>query len=282
MTNSYPELTSYQFASNRPVDGIDIDGKEWAQSVKVNMNSTTIQIETDFIEKVNVINQSTIVTDPNVIKAKAELYKVANENKFKGDFTYYLGSIIIKLKYKTDVVLDFTQPSADAHGELAFDDRKTVKTSTSTQTFKAGIISNTTTTTTVTTEDYVAGITDGQINDFKISIGITKDGNIVSNDDFTLTSQHENGHSAGLNHPFKLSMFEKKLMPELNQGDKLSKPDVIKNNLMNSADNPDPALRNNYGSELTPAQLNVMSQKIKLLGANDPADLKLKPAPKSN
>ncbi len=29
LTQEYPELTPYQFASNRPIDGIDIDGLEW-------------------------------------------------------------------------------------------------------------------------------------------------------------------------------------------------------------------------------------------------------------
>ncbi len=29
ITNKYPELTPYQFASNRPIDGIDLDGLEW-------------------------------------------------------------------------------------------------------------------------------------------------------------------------------------------------------------------------------------------------------------
>ncbi|WP_044219549.1 RHS repeat-associated core domain-containing protein [Chitinophaga pinensis] len=29
LTQKYPELTPYQFASNRPIDGIDIDGLEW-------------------------------------------------------------------------------------------------------------------------------------------------------------------------------------------------------------------------------------------------------------
>src|SRR5205085_11940688 len=37
ISKSYPELTPYQFASNRPIDGIDLDGLEyksaadWAQ-----------------------------------------------------------------------------------------------------------------------------------------------------------------------------------------------------------------------------------------------------------
>lgn len=35
LTKKYPELTPYQFASNRPIDGVDLDGKEYC-------NSTTI------------------------------------------------------------------------------------------------------------------------------------------------------------------------------------------------------------------------------------------------
>ena len=30
LTKKYPELTPYQFASNRPIQGIDRDGKEFA------------------------------------------------------------------------------------------------------------------------------------------------------------------------------------------------------------------------------------------------------------
>ena len=32
ITNMYPELTPYQFASNRPIDGIDQDGLEWVEA----------------------------------------------------------------------------------------------------------------------------------------------------------------------------------------------------------------------------------------------------------
>jgi RHS repeat-associated protein len=30
ITEGYPELTPYQFGSNRPIDGVDLDGLEWA------------------------------------------------------------------------------------------------------------------------------------------------------------------------------------------------------------------------------------------------------------
>ncbi len=31
LTDKYPELTPYQFASNRPIDGVDLDGLEWSK-----------------------------------------------------------------------------------------------------------------------------------------------------------------------------------------------------------------------------------------------------------
>ncbi|RDC58435.1 hypothetical protein DU508_00050 [Pedobacter chinensis] len=36
ITASYPELTPYQFASNRPIDGVDLDGLEWAFNAYAN------------------------------------------------------------------------------------------------------------------------------------------------------------------------------------------------------------------------------------------------------
>ncbi len=38
LTNKYPELTPYQYASNRPVDGIDRDGLEWTLTGTVQRN----------------------------------------------------------------------------------------------------------------------------------------------------------------------------------------------------------------------------------------------------
>lgn len=34
LTKEYPELTPYQFASNRPIDGVDLDGEEWKSEHK--------------------------------------------------------------------------------------------------------------------------------------------------------------------------------------------------------------------------------------------------------
>jgi RHS repeat-associated protein len=47
ITNSYPHLTPYQFASNRPIDGIDLDGLEYiTYIITVESETGVIKIET--------------------------------------------------------------------------------------------------------------------------------------------------------------------------------------------------------------------------------------------
>lgn len=58
----YPELTPYQFASNRPIDGIDLDGLEYDDSkLKILKESETnhIKITGQIDVKIKVINLST-------------------------------------------------------------------------------------------------------------------------------------------------------------------------------------------------------------------------------
>jgi RHS repeat-associated protein len=56
ITKKYPELTPYQFASNRPIDGVDLDGLEYATFrifVDQNNNVTKITVTTDYQLKNN-------------------------------------------------------------------------------------------------------------------------------------------------------------------------------------------------------------------------------------
>ena len=56
LTKKYPELTPYQFASNRPIDGIDLDGLEYATFniyVDKNQKVTKITVTTDYELKKN-------------------------------------------------------------------------------------------------------------------------------------------------------------------------------------------------------------------------------------
>lgn len=49
ITMQYPELTPYQFASNRPIDGIDQDGLEWELSTEATRLKQRAQLEIDVV-----------------------------------------------------------------------------------------------------------------------------------------------------------------------------------------------------------------------------------------
>jgi RHS repeat-associated protein len=277
ITASYPMLTPYQFASNRPIDGSDLDGKEWAQETVFKTEKGKLVVENQMTVKVKVENKSTIVTDANIIQAKAELFKSALEEKFSGEFTESIFGIPFTTRYKTEVILDYSATSPDdlpSIGHLIFDDR------TSTKTVTTSISGNITTTTTKIIS--TAGDTRGLVNQFTIRIGITMDETIVSDNNLFPTYQHEAGHSAGLNHPWKLSDVEKKYVSQLNQNS-IPPPDVskVKKNLMNSAENPDPLYNANRGSEILPAQMGVMNKIIKEKSYYSPSELKSKDKPQN-
>lgn len=46
LTRSYPQLTPYQFASNRPIDGIDLDGLEYLDADNANLNFFNVKLST--------------------------------------------------------------------------------------------------------------------------------------------------------------------------------------------------------------------------------------------
>jgi RHS repeat-associated protein len=66
ITAKYPELTPYQFASNRPIDGIDMDGLEYLDAKNPNIES--VKENTDFTYEVKLDEKHTIhnVTKENI------------------------------------------------------------------------------------------------------------------------------------------------------------------------------------------------------------------------
>ena len=258
LTAKYPELTPYQFASNRPIDGVDLDGTEWASQSEYIFDFMTGQpyIKTTNYVKIKVINESKIVTNPDIIKAKAELVARSIEKTMSTTI-----QVPLKLPdevFVTKVILDFTAPTPDdlpTIGRLTFDDRTSVTTT--------NIITSNGLTTTTTATSSVPGETKGAIANFTIKIGITMDGNMVNDKDLENTSGHEGAHSAGINHPWELSDNEKQLTPNLNQNDPIlrNKSD-IHNNMMNSAENPNPSFRRNSGNTILPGQIKAASEKI--------------------
>jgi RHS repeat-associated protein len=276
MTSTYPMLTPYQFASNRPIDGSDLDGNEWTIETTTSNAGTPQQTVTNIlILRVKVENQSKIVTDAAVIKAKAEVYKKAIEEKFKTETTEMIGTISTKVIYKTEVILDYNAPSADdpgSIGHLIFDDRKSITTTTvegeipidKNAAGSSTTISNVPVTTN-TSNSSTPGDTRGEINNFTTRIEITMDGKVVKDKDIANTSIHEGGHSGGLNHPWVLKPYEISAMPELNQQNSESRnKKIILKNFMNSSENKLPEFQPGKNpSEVLPAQIQTIFNKVK-------------------
>jgi RHS repeat-associated protein len=271
LSSKYPGLTPYQYASNRPVDGVDQDGLEWAQpDVAFVKREGYVEIQTTFTVKVHVEKSLSKIQDPAIIKARAEAYAQSIEHKFSGEsevFSIY--GISFKQTFKTNVILDYTP--ADPHentGRLVFDDRTSKKESEKTvyerPESNSIIFGERTTSTTTTISGSTPGVTSNGINDFKTTIGILMDGKPVSDEDFANTSAHEGGHSAGLNHPWQLKETEIRFNPRLNQKNaKTVDKTAVKDNIMNSTENPDPKFRGNSGQTLTLDQLRAMYEILK-------------------
>jgi RHS repeat-associated protein len=274
LTSEYPMLTPYQFASNRPIDGIDLDGLEWAPDLSIDNNTSDgiPVLKMNNYVRVKVINKSTIVTSQADVQAKAELFKASLEKNLQGTDMIWNGTF--RAKVSTTVILDYTPSTGDdgAIGYLVLVDRTSTVTGTTTTT-----VGNTTITTTLSTS--TPGDTRGEINQFTISLGVTMDGNIVPDSDLASTSTHEGGHSGGLNHPWKLHLSPHEIndplenlqpLNQLNPGTRNTQ--LIKDNFMNSDENPEGSLKNN-GVQVLFKQLYLLSLKVALKSYYEKEDL---------
>ncbi|PUZ29352.1 hypothetical protein DCC81_07815 [Chitinophaga parva] len=268
LSAQYPGLTPYQFSSNRPIDGIDIDGKEWGQSNVLDyVVGQGFTLLTNNVLRIKVINDSKIITNPDAIKTKAELFAASVEATYTN---FHPPMLMPSEVTTTSVFLDYNSPS-DNDGNIAylhFDDRKT---STTTKQIGNTILTQT---------SLDAGETSGVVNGFVMKVGITVDGKEVSKEDLSLTFRHEAGHSLGLNHPWSLNQEEIEAFPSINQKGYLFKDKkAIHENLLNSGENPNGYLRNNNGSKLLMKQLEYINEQIKKKSLWTPEELS---APKTN
>ncbi len=238
LTKSYPNLSPYPYAMNRPIDGVDMDGLEHVAttSFKFNTNTFHLQIVNTVTITVKVVNISSLIIDPEIIKTKAELFKSSVERDLSTD-NYDNSSPVV---YRTNVNLDFTKgapprdwdtdkgtSSDDGQiGYLIFYDAKTEISKKMTNL-----------TTQQVTESKTYGYTWPGIDRFSIHIAVTMDGIEIPDNSLQRTSTHETLHAPGGNHPWELSAKEKRAMPQLDQNGSKRNPAVIKRNIMNSGEN---------------------------------------------
>ncbi|WP_143306612.1 RHS repeat domain-containing protein [Chitinophaga vietnamensis] len=263
LTKAYPMLTPYQFASNRPIDGVDRDGKEWAASSWfANVGDADFMLENVMTVKMHVVNASRIVTDAAVIQRYAEEVSHQMEQNLRTESVVFLYGIPFKVLYRTEVILDYNPPTSDPkdprnEGVLRFDDR--TSTTKKWTTVEDGVTTNHTETSSTPGDTYL------KITEFSMSVGITMDGKQVKmGPDLYNTMIHEGFHSGGGSHPWELSDIEKLFLPEINQSES-PVPKIIKNNFMNSAENPDPGLKPNPKGnwQVLPNQIRALFKLIK-------------------
>jgi RHS repeat-associated protein len=268
LTSNYAFLTPYQFASNRPIDGIDIDGKEYgATTTTVALNDGTFKVTTSVVLRLKVINQSTLITAPEIIKAKAEAIKehIECENTLSLTYSDCGDNAIYNENITTTVVLDYSpydQAIDGPIGRLYLTDLTSVSVE--------NVLPNGDKTIGKT---WTAGYADMKVdpaigfnlNSFKIFVGITLDNKEIPTADIVATGNHEASHVAGLNHPWELSKIEINHFPKLD----LNSPTVRDNqtiieNRMNSHEGPIKSLHpaNNTTIKILDKQIRLMIDNI--------------------
>lgn len=177
IAKNYPMLTPYQFASNRPIDGIDKDGLEWSSS-GTTFNFFKSEVEIRRTIKIAVSNSSQIISDLKSI----DLYKNAIKQTVERDFSQQGNGTFSNPNILTSVEFvekgDFTIELSDAIP--SYDKANNLK-------------------------GYITGNTDngiGQTQKNNLKVAVTLGGEERSIDDIARTASHELGHSGGLKHPF--------------------------------------------------------------------------------
>jgi hypothetical protein len=241
LSKKFPELSPYQYASNRPIDGRDLDGLEWNSTGKY-YNWETNKFEIDYKVTLSLSDAKNILHQTND-QARLGTFEGSAEHALsKLDAQGSLEDPIIS----TDVI--FT----DKEGPLkaVFFNAQTIQR----------LDPKTGATKVVQNESY-AGKTDviGQTQENTVFIPLSNEFILdqpgrssfhsqpksPSDEEIGRSFSHELGHTAGLRHvfpgnlvqpydlqePFDIGTFVQGLLPE-------GHPSIILNNLMNSPGNP--------------------------------------------
>jgi hypothetical protein len=276
ITGQYPWLTPYQFASNRPIDGIDLDGKEWS----VSRNGNTVA----FTVKIAVYNESSTLSKSKQISRLIHSLESKIETNFKKSFINSDGT---STNYTLDIQFD-TKPTVtknDAKFKFVLSDvvAKAVDEKTGEYSYSGGRTTVAKPGNNATQENTLYGT---------LSVkNATPSGGDENIDFSTLirTFTHEFGHSGGLPHVWEINS-----PPDINQqsmgaaigmavmGAKksgASKKEVrhlrkklvsyftqiLKANLMNSAESaqhPDLRTSDSRATEVTKGQMELLERTV--------------------
>ena len=96
----YPELSSYQFASNSPIQAIDLDGLEATKHTTIKENGTSIYKTTDIYIRLKVVNNSS-ATAENI-----EMYTENAKRYFIEKFTSYDNADEVNVYFEYQILDD--------------------------------------------------------------------------------------------------------------------------------------------------------------------------------
>jgi len=217
----------YNFAENRVIDGIELEGLEW-KSVKDDDGNTSLTLN------VQLYNDSGL-SDKQLTKLKTSITEQFTESYSNSDENITASLVIEDVaEAKGDFLVTLTEqtsnPVYDADGN---------KTGITYKGGEAGALGKT------------------QKNDFEVTA--KRDGSTRSNSDVARSFSHEAGHTAGLRHPWSA----KQEIGDIKQGAEGVKSSTVRKNLMNSGGNKVKANRSTSGTNVTNGQLKSIDKLVR-------------------
>jgi len=235
---NFPWNSTYCFSENRPIDGIDLEGKEWSKAsyydpfIQANRVNYHVVIKVFDYTRTNMTMEEMKLIMDGVSKQFENTYSQFD----KETNTYYSASLEYEVLNVSEI----------ATGSYSVDDGFSI--------FFATTQSDANGSYTAGSTNYLGGFGGTQKNSIRINVFV--DGNKIPIDNLARTGTHELGHSGGLQHPWLISENSCQVDATANQ----------KFNIMNSGANPDPELVINSNETLS-AKTSSLGQMLQISDA---------------
>ncbi|RXG17136.1 RHS repeat-associated protein [Leeuwenhoekiella aestuarii] len=217
----------YNFAENRVIDGIELEGLEW-KSVKDDDGNTNLTLTVQLYNDAGLTDKQLTKLKTSITEQFIESFSNSDENISASlvteDVAEAKGDFLVTLNEQAST------PVKDKDGNVVGKKYRGGK---------AGALGKT------------------QENSFEVTA--KRDGSKRGNSDIARSFSHEAGHTAGLLHPWST----KQGVEDIRQGAEGVKAGTVIKNLMNSGANPVKANRSSSGTQTTSGQLKSIDKLIR-------------------